>query len=115
MLGSSSFAPLPNALSPVPLGRSKSAFSPDTFCQSVVPKVVGLVSRLPSPPAKVLPDSAPRQSGVPLLAEEKSQPPGRSARLTAGIANMMPSAAATTASHARLLLRNRRDPPSGDL
>src|SRR5262249_2390992 len=62
--GLSSLVPWPNELSPVPLGRSKPGFRPVTFCQSVVPNVVGLVSRFPSPPANVLPASGDEHDSV---------------------------------------------------
>jgi len=72
-LGLSSLVPCPKELSPVPPGRSKPAFRPATFCQSVLPNVVGLASRFPSPPANVLPASGPEHDWVVPLAA-KSQP-----------------------------------------
>src|SRR4029077_18624782 len=105
--GSSSLVPCPNELSVLPLGRSKPAFRPATFCQSVVPNVVGLVSRLPSPPANVLPLSAPRQPGVPLFAGEKSHPPGRSA-LDADTQNTENSTKAVTVAPMYHQRRTRR-------
>jgi len=78
-LASSSWVPWPNELSEVPLGRSIPACRPATFCQSVLPKVVGLVRRLPSPPAKVLPVSGPEQDCVVPVAA-KSHPLGLSAK-----------------------------------
>src|SRR5258707_15667776 len=109
-LGLSSLVPWPNELSEVPLGRSKPGFRPFTFCQSVVPNVVGLVSRLPSPPAKVLPASGPEHDWVVPVAA-KSHPLALSAKLTAGMAMLMPSAdaEATNRMRARLLRRNRCD------
>src|SRR5215472_12742189 len=96
--GLSSLVPCPNELSPLPLGRSKPGFRPATFCQSVVPNVVGFVSRLPSPPANVLPASGPEHDWVVPVAA-KSHPLPLSAKLVAGIAMLMPSAAAISTTH----------------
>src|SRR5215467_5545367 len=105
--GLSSLVPCPNELSPLPLGRSKSGFRPATFCQSVVPNVVGLVSRLPSPPANVLPVSGDEHDCVVPVAA-KSQPLELSAKLAAGMAMPVPSTtAAARTPHVRPR-RNRR-------
>src|SRR5262249_5925464 len=88
--------------------RSKPGFNPATFCQSVVPNVVGFVSRLPSPPANVLPLSGGRQDCVVPVAA-KSQPLALSARLIAGTPIVMSVAAPISAPHVNLLLRNRLD------
>src|SRR5215468_1633411 len=72
-----------------------------TFCQSVVPNAVGFVSRLPSPPAKVLPDSGPPHDWVVPVAA-KSQPLGFSA-VAAGMASPKARAPAEiTTAHFRL-------------
>src|SRR6266516_2105038 len=84
-------------------------FRPDTFCQSVVPNVVGLVARLPSPPAKVLPESGDEHDWVVPFAA-KSQPLGLSAKLAAGMARPMASAAPTISiPHVRVARRIRRN------
>lgn len=99
--------PWPNELSEVPLGTSMPVFRPVTFCQSVLPNAVGLVSRLPSPPANVLPLSGPEHDWVVPVAA-KSQPLALSAKLVAGMPRPMTSAVpAAVVSHVRLLKRNR--------
>src|SRR6266487_1219658 len=109
-LASSSLVPWPNELSPVPLARSTPSFRPESFCQSVVPKVVGLVCRLPSAPAKVLPASGGRHDCVVPVAA-KSQPLALSAKLVE-FAQPTPNAgtsasAAPIATHFFCLLNDR--------
>src|SRR6266516_2896808 len=95
-------------LSPEPLVSSMPGFRPDTFCQSVVPNVVGLVARLPSPPAKVLPESGDEHDWVVPFAA-KSQPLALSAKLAAGMARPMATvAAAVSIPHVRFARRIRR-------
>src|SRR6266446_6595028 len=97
-LGPSSFVPCPKELSPDPLARSIPLFRPETVSQSVVPYVVGDVRRFPSPPAKVLGLSGPRQLAV-VPVGAKSQPPGRSAKLTGAKAKAAVSAPAAPSAH----------------
>src|SRR5215472_6854013 len=112
--GLSSLVPCPNELSPLPLRLSKRGCRPATFCQSVVPNVVGLVRRLPSPPANVLPGSGDEHDWVVPVAA-KSQPLELSAKLTAGMAIPVPSTtAAASTPHVRPR-RNRRFPRCGGI
>src|SRR5690242_9135201 len=97
MLGESSLVPCPNALSALPLARSKPAFSPATFSQSVVPYVVGLAFRLPSPAAKLLPDSGAEQLAVEPFGA-KSQPDALSAPTTGAQTATAPRQSTTAAS-----------------
>jgi len=69
----------------------------------VVPNVVGFVSRLPSPPANVLPASGPEHDWVVPVAA-KSQPLELSAKLADGTATPIASAVAEiTRADVRLL------------
>src|SRR5260370_41629922 len=87
------------------------AFRPATFCQSVAPNAVGLVARLPSPPAKVLQASGTEQDCV-VPEAAKSHPLGLSAKAIAGIDRPIATAvAATSTPHFRLSRRIRSRPP----
>src|SRR5712692_4184771 len=86
------------------------ALRPATPCQSVVPNAVGFVSRLPSPPAKVLPARGPEQDCV-VPDAAKSHPLRLSAKLAVGIARPMATViAAISTCHFRLASRIRREP-----
>src|SRR5258708_35648763 len=90
------------------------AFRPATFCQSVAPNAVGLVARLPSPPAKVLPASGTEQDCV-VPEAAKSHPLGLSAKAIAGIDRPIATAVAATSNrHLPLAPRHRSRPrPAG--
>src|SRR5258707_13636868 len=86
------------------------AFRPATFCQSVAPNAVGLVARLPSPPAKVLPASGPEQDCV-VPEAAKSHPLGLSAKAIAGIDRPIATAVAATSTRPFRLARRIRSRP----